>query len=112
MLYNMYTDVILNSQSMFSAPEESIMYNNSNVAIRDERYKLMHHYTGNSLDSYDSVDDTTSDYVIGYNYGNYQKCICANSMYGNFTHMLFDLQEDPFEMKNLYNQTEYVDIQV
>eukprot|EP01038_Epipyxis_sp_PR26KG_P004056 gene4056-5799_t len=101
MLYNIYLNV---------SGEDFDIYENANVAVRNVQYKLMHHYTGNAMDGYDDYDVTLTDDYFG---NDTEDGSCSNgiAMTGNYTYMLFDLLKDPYETTNLYNLTEYKNVQ-
>eukprot|EP01038_Epipyxis_sp_PR26KG_P013115 gene13115-17579_t len=97
LVYNMYTNVVISGETFD-------IYTNASVAIRDEQFKLMHVFTGNSLDSYDNISVALSQ-DDDFNEGS---CTQDSSLSGTFEYLLFDLKNDPYETINLYNMSEYI----
>jgi arylsulfatase A-like enzyme len=81
------------------------IWTNGSFAVRDDRYKLLHTFDSkayggwyNEADSMDSIDDDINSEI---------RCapqIALND--GDFTYYLFDLVNDPYETKNLYNSSD------
>eukprot|EP01038_Epipyxis_sp_PR26KG_P004341 gene4341-6144_t len=100
-LYNMYTNI--SSDQITSTFD---IYSDSNVAVRDSQFKLMHAWTGNALDGYDDYYTILDDDYFGYDT---TEATCSNiyTMSGNYSYLLFDLINDPYETTNLYNNSDY-----
>jgi arylsulfatase A-like enzyme len=101
-----------------SPPRDTLLYNalynvtirefnistNAPFAIRNNRYKLIHEFTGNTISEwmdFSSVDDDVNSEITS--------CTPGMSLTGRYTKMLFDLKLDPYEMNNLYTNEEYAD---
>lgn len=117
LLYNVYTNV------------EGKAYNvltNANAAVRDRRYKLIHAFVNNSASlwypysndttqlsmSASTVVNTVSVAASSDDISETDVCPLYAAMEGSFALMLFDLQSDPYETTNLYNNLTYHTVQV
>lgn len=99
MLYNYYYDIY---------DEDLSMWTSAPLAIRNSRYKLIHAYTGSLYDeyyNYDTARDGDDDLVDA-------TCGQDDALKGTYTFMLYDLDADPYETTNLYNDSDYETIQV
>jgi arylsulfatase A-like enzyme len=95
MLYNYYTQVETISFNMWT---------NAPFAVRNSQYKLMHAYVNDELTSgwFDTemlLEDDDS-LVCG-------TCSQNDAMIGNYTYLLFDIINDPYETTNLYDDPSY-----
>lgn len=99
MLYNYYYDI---------NDEDFTMWTSAPLAVRNSQYKLIHAYTGGSSAdwwSYDTKkdnDDMLADATCGQ----------VDALDGTYTYMLYDLETDPYETTNLYDDSAYAAIQV
>lgn len=97
LLINMYSNV---------EDDLGVTYNttNSNCAVRDNQFKLMHHYDGGiSVKYYDFTETMSNDDEIGV----VDPCQISAAMNGTFEYFLFDMKNDPYETTNLYYQDAY-----
>ena len=106
LLYNAYVNI---------EGQDFDINTHTNAAIRNQRYKLIHGYVDNeasqwyAYNSSSSSSNNSNDSSIdseGY--------VCRPSMAleGNFSFMLYDLQDDPYESNNLYHNITYHSIRV
>ena len=118
LLYNVYTNV------------EGKAYNvltNANAAVRNIRYKLIHAFVNNSASLWypynndtitllstaaNTVVNTVSVAASSDDISETDVCPLYAAMEGSFALMLFDLQSDPYETTNLYNNLTYQTVQV
>ena len=118
LLYNVYTNV------------EGKAYNvltNANAAVRNIRYKLIHAFVNNSASLWypynndtitllstaaNTVVNTVSVAASSDDISETDVCPLYAAMEGSFALMLFDLQSDPYETTNLYNNLSYHTVQV
>jgi arylsulfatase B len=95
MLYNYYTQVETISFNMWT---------NAPFAVRNSQYKLMHAFVNDEMTSgWFNTEDLLEDddtLICG-------TCSQNDAMIGNYTYFLFDLVNDPYETKNLYNDPDY-----
>ena len=118
LLYNAYTAV---------AGRNFDVNNNANAAVRDERYKLIHAFVDNKsslwypynasgnatlADSAGGGDDDAAAVAASSLTNDVVTCQVSVAMKGNFSLMLFDLEEDPYETRNLYGDPQYAGVQV
>ncbi len=97
LLYNMYLNVQKESFSM---------YGNAALALRDERYKLLHAFVNNpSSKWYDFAQPLDDDADMGSG-----SCPQFLALVGGYTYFLFDLVNDPNETQNLYNLKAYATV--
>jgi arylsulfatase A-like enzyme len=101
MLYNMFYNIDNKNFDILT---------NAPVAIRDERFKLIHSYIDNKLSNwYDFSKPIEND----DEYSSADTCTQTSSLTtGTYTKMLFDLKEDPSETNNLFHDSNYDDIKV
>jgi arylsulfatase A-like enzyme len=92
MLYNSYYNV---------RTQNFDMWKTGILAIRDSRYKLIHYYDNTMYGGWYSPSDVLGD----DDEMDSQECspMDKNAQSGSFTYGLFDLQNDPYETKNLYS---------
>lgn len=100
MLYNAY----YNADNEFFVITE-----NATIAVRGSRYKLMHAFVDNSYSGWTSpyAELEDDDGVLTP-----RGCNQEGALTGTFVKMLFDLQEDPYETNNLYDNDDYSLIKV
>jgi len=100
MLYNYYYD---------ASDSKTDLWSGKAMAIRNERYKLMHTYDSPIAGVwYDASETMREDDDLA----SYDNCAQFNAISsGTFTYFLFDLKEDPTEKVNLYGQDDYADVQ-
>ena len=102
MVYNIYTNV------KYAQYEYWDIQKNSSMGVRNERYKLLHTFTGNGY--YDSWLDYT---VALSDDSDLSQKPCSQMNTGSeFEYMLFDLLKDPFETTNLYYDDAYSSVRV
>lgn len=102
MVYNMYMNV---------DDEDFDIYTNSNVAVRNKQFKLIHAYTDNyCADWYTVSEESDNDDNVAYNGYNY--CGQTQSLEGNYVTMLFDLVNDPYETTDLFSDSAYASVKV
>lgn len=115
-LYNIYSNV------------EELKNKSNNIigGIRDQRYKLLNTYVGNTLtewtgdlENYLNGSDSTNqnnsapipqNITLNKIFGPF--CKYELTQTGQFQHMLFDLKKDPYETENLFNNPHYEFIKV
>jgi hypothetical protein len=88
---------------------------NVHVAVRNSRYKLLHAFSDNLVslwDLYGAGEGENNDDGDMTQYGDCGIVTAVQALSGTYTKFLFDLQEDPYEKVNLYNNDKYADIQV
>ena len=100
LLYNIYYNISGKSYDLNTSGP---------VAIRDNRYKLIHVYTNNSQsETYSPYDTVEDDDILTDS----QSCSPETAMLGTYTKMLFDLVDDPYETNDLYDDPAYADVKV
>jgi arylsulfatase A-like enzyme len=99
MLYNSYTNVD-NSFYKFN------IYVNAPMAIRNSRYKLIHSFVGSKLDGWFDMEERMDDDSV-LDPGTCDQLDSIGT--GNFTFLLFDLENDPYETTNLIDDTKYAE---
>jgi arylsulfatase A-like enzyme len=85
----------------------------TNAAIRNQRYKLIHGYVDNEASlwyAYNSSSSINSNDSSADSEG--YVCRPSMALEGNFSFMLYDLQDDPYELNNLYHNITYQSIRV
>jgi arylsulfatase A-like enzyme len=98
MLYNSYYNV---QNSFFD------MWTNGSFAIRNSKYKLMHAYDSSTYGAWYDYDDLVEDDDVLNSGGS---CTQQGSFTGTFTKWLFDLENDPYETTNLFDNDDDDDI--
>ena len=100
LLYNIYYNVSWKTYDLNTSGQ---------VAIRDNRYKLIHAYTDNPQSyTYSPLSLVMDDDILS----DAQACSPDTAMVGTYSKMLFDLVDDPFETNDLYNNSAYADVKV
>ena len=112
----LWVDAISNTSEpgyVVSTPRSHVLYNyyydvqdsfydkwvNGSFAIRNDKYKLMHTYDAPDYgDWFDYADKLENDDSLA-------EGICSQTLAANgiFTYFLFDLENDPYETTNLYD---------
>jgi arylsulfatase A-like enzyme len=99
MVYNIFTNV---NGKAFNVST------NAPFAVRNTQYKLVHEYVGNILTEwYDPATVWDDD-----NLHNDGTCSQSDALSGNYSKLLFDLINDPYEKTNLYDDASYTSIKV
>lgn len=90
-LYNIYTNI---------ESEDFNIETNGALGIRKDRYKLLHAFVDNPYSGYYEMNQVLADD------GDLKSQSCPQflSVEGNYTRFLFDLEEDPSEKFNLYDE--------
>lgn len=110
---------ITGKSSSSSPPRDKMLYNlvvhvefhdynlstNGPLAVRNDRYKLIHEYTGSSLAGWYDAADWECEYRAS------ETCRPDWSK-GTYEMMLFDLAVDPNEVNNLYDDPGYAEVLV
>ncbi len=78
---------------------------NIQFAIRNKKYKLVHAYD-NGYKVYDYDDELSDDDIAQ----SASEVSCGFDLKGTYTKYLFDIENDPYETTNLYDDDEYSDI--
>jgi arylsulfatase A-like enzyme len=86
----------------------------TNAAIRNQRYKLIHGYVDNEASQWYAYNSSSSIINSNDSSADSEGYVCRPSMAleGNFSFMLYDLQDDPYELNNLYHNITYQSIRV
>eukprot|EP01034_Spumella_vulgaris_P027418 gene27418-34131_t len=112
----------IQSANLKSSPREFLLYNaytnvqdrnfdlnvNGSVAVRNGRYKLMHGYSGGASAMWfeGNLLNDGAEYDAGDT-----SCSQLQALDGTFGRFLFDLWEDPSELRNLYGSESLADVQ-
>lgn len=98
-LYNAYANVA----SDYGNYSTFDVWTDGTFAIRDSQYKLMHAYLGSNVTSYEWGDEVLADDDSIFDLSD---CKQDETFYGEFSYMLFDLINDPYESTNIYSSTD------
>jgi hypothetical protein len=100
MVYNIFTNV---NGKAFNVST------NAPFAVRNSQYKLVHEYTGNTFSEWYDPDAAWDD---DSNLQQEGTCAQSDGLSGNYSKLLFDLTNDPYEKSNIYDDPGYASVKV